>query len=141
MWESTKRMAEAIVEGASVEGVEVKSIFVRASGITEVATEVLDAAAIAFGSATLNMGMMPMMGAALTYLKGLKPEGKAGFAFGSFGWGKGGPEAIDEYLDSMRIERIRDPLRSKWRPSEEVLSECREAGKMLAGKAKELASA
>jgi len=140
MWESTRRMAEAIVEGASVEGVQVKSLFVRASGITEIATEVLDAAAIAFGSATLNMGMMPMMGAALTYLKGLKPEGKAGFAFGSFGWGKGGPEAIHEYLKTMRFDILREPLKRKWRPSEDALSECREAGKLLADKARELAS-
>ncbi len=137
MWQSTKRMAEAIVEGASVEGVEAKLIFVRASGMTEIATEVLDAAAIAFGSATLNMGMMPMMGAVLTYLKGLRPAGKAGFAFGSFGWSKGGAEAIDEYLKAMRFEILREPLKSRWSPTEDVLQECRTAGRMLAEKAKD----
>ena len=135
MWNSTKRMAEAIVEGASIEGVEAKLIFVRAIGLADVATEVLDAAAIAFGSATLNMGMMPMMGAVLTYLKGLRPTGKAGFAFGSYGWGKGGAEAIDEYLKTMNFEILCEPLKCKWRPGNEALAECRAVGKVLGEKA------
>ncbi len=135
MWESTKRMGEAIVEGASVDGVEAKLLSVRATELTEIVTEVLDAAAIAFGSSTLNMGMMPMMGATLTYLKGLRPAGKAGFAFGSFGWGKGAPEEIDEWLKSMKIEILRDPLKCKWRPNDDVLEECRAAGKLLGERA------
>ena len=139
MWQSTRKMAEAILEGASMEGVEAKLIFVRASGLTEIATEALDAAAIAFGSATLNMGMMPMMGAVLTYLKGLRPVDKAGFAFGSYGWSKGAPEAIDEYLKAMNFDVLREPLKSKWRPNEEILDECRSAGSMMAEKARELA--
>ncbi|MCK5295398.1 MAG: FprA family A-type flavoprotein, partial [Alphaproteobacteria bacterium] len=94
MWESTKYMAQAIVDGASESGVEAKLIYVRSSGITEIATEILDASAIAFGSSTLNGEMMPMMSAAMTYIKGLRPTGKSGFAFGSYGWGRGATESI-----------------------------------------------
>ena len=141
MWQSTKKMAEAIVEGASIEGVEAKLIFVRATGLADIAAEVLDAATIAFGSATLNMGMMPMMGAVMTYLKGLRPAGKAGFAFGSFGWGKGGAEAVDDYLKTMSFDILREPLKCEWRPDEDALEECRAAGKMLAEKAKEVTEA
>ncbi len=132
MWESTKKMGEAIVEGASIKGVEVKLIYIRASSLTDIATEVLGAAAIALGSSTLNMGMMPMMGATLTYLKGLRPANKAGFAFGSGGWGKGGAEEIDKVMSEMKIERLIEPLKCKWKPSKEVLDECREAGLLLA---------
>ena len=139
MWESTKRMGEAIIEGAAEAGAQTKLISVRASGLTEIATEVLDAAVIAFGSATLNMGMMPMMGATLTYLKGLRPAGKAAFAFGSCGWGRGGAEAIDESLKTMKFDVLRDPLKCKWRPEADVLEECRQTGRMLAEEAKELA--
>ena len=70
-------------------------IHVRRSNLTRIAAEVLDAAAVAFGSATLNRGMMPMAAAALCYLEGLRPLGKAAVAFGSYGWGRGGPEAVD----------------------------------------------
>jgi len=141
MWQSTKAMAEAIVDGASIDGVEAKLIYVRATstGVTEIATEILDAACIAFGSSTLNSNMMPMMGAVTTYVKGLRPLGRAGLAFGSYGWGRGGAEALHEKLKEMNFEITQDPIKSKWRPDEEVLQQCKIAGKNLAEKAKQLA--
>ncbi len=134
MWGSTDRMARAILEGASRGGVQAVLINVRRSNLTRIATEVMDAATVALGSATLNRGMMPMVGAALTYLKGLRPQGKAGFAFGSYGWGRGGPEAIDSQLAELKWEVLRGPLKAQYRPTAEVLDECRAAGKMLAEK-------
>ncbi len=138
MWESTGEMARAIVDGASLYDVEVQLIHVRHSNLTQIATESLEAAAIAFGSSTLNNGMMPMAAAVLTYLKGLRPAGKAGFAFGSFGWGRGGPEAVGEFMESMKWTILRDPLKAKYRPGADILDECRNAGKMLAEKAIEM---
>ena len=64
---------------------------------------------------------------------------KAAFAFGSYGWGKGGPEAVEEYLRAMKWEILREPLRAQFRPTREVLGECREAGKKLARKALQMA--
>ncbi len=136
MWESTRKMAESIVDGASLPGVEVKLISARATGMTDIATEVLDAACIAFGSATLNMGMMPMMAAILTYIKGLRPAGKSAFAFGSSGWGKGGAEAVHEFLQSMNMEVVREPIKCKWRPDADTLADCRAAGAALGELAK-----
>jgi len=141
MWQSTAMMAQAIVEGASGEGVEAKLLHVRSTGNTRIATEVLDAAAIAFGSPTLNGTMMPQVAATLTYLKGLKPAGKAGFVFGSYGWAKGAGKDMGEYLAAMKFDVLREPLLSQNVPGEEVLDECRAAGRILAGKARELASA
>lgn len=141
MWESTAKMAQAMVDGiGEVEGIQAKLIAIRSSNLTEIATEIFDAAAVAFGSSTLNQGMMPMAGAVLTYLKGLRPVGKAGFAFGSYGWGKGGPEAIHEALADLKWEVLRDPLKSQFRPTPATLAECREAGVMLAEKAKAMTS-
>ncbi|MBD3292002.1 MAG: MBL fold metallo-hydrolase, partial [Armatimonadia bacterium] len=59
MWESTDCMAHEIVKGAAREGVEVKLFDVNKTGRTQLATEVLDASAIAVGSPTLNMTLMP----------------------------------------------------------------------------------
>ena len=50
MWESTAAMAEAIVEGAAQPGVETALFHLRRSSLTQIAAEVLDAAAVAFGS-------------------------------------------------------------------------------------------
>ncbi len=138
MWDSTGEMARAILDGAALDDVDVQLVHVRSSNLTQIAGESLEAATIAFGSSTLNNGMMPMAAAVLTYLKGLRPLGKAGFAFGSFGWGRGGPEAVNEFMESMKWEILRDPLKSKYRPTASILDECRAAGKMLAEKAKEL---
>jgi len=135
MWESTGTMARAILEGASQPGIHASLIHVRRNGLTHIATEVLDAAAVAFGSSTLNRGMMPMAAAALSYLEGLRPLGKAAMAFGSHGWGRGGPEAIDEALRKMTWEIVREPLKARYRPTSEVLEQCRQAGRMLAERA------
>jgi flavorubredoxin len=139
MWGSTEHMARAIIEGATVRGVEAKLIPVRLSNLSKIATEILDTATIAIGSATLNQGMMPEMGAVATYLKGLKPVGKAGLAFGSYGWGKGGAEELHEWLREMKWEVLREPIKSRFRPTPEILDECRAAGRMLAEKALEMA--
>jgi flavorubredoxin len=135
MWESTAAMADAIRDGASIEGMQVKLISIRRSNLTRIATEVLDAAAIAFGSATLNHGMMPMAAATLSYLEGLRPRDKSAFAFGSYGWGRGGAEGVDKQLQAIGWEILRAPILSKYRPTPEILEECRAAGHMLAEKA------
>ncbi len=136
MWESTAAMARAILDGASQPGVSASLISIRRSNLTHIATEVLDAAAVAFGSATLNRLMMPMAAAALCYLEGLRPMNKAAVAFGSYGWGGGGAEAIDQTLRRMQWEIVREPLRARYRPTPEVLAECRQAGETLAERAR-----
>jgi flavorubredoxin len=133
-------LAYPIAEGALEGGAEAKLINVRESHITEVATESLDAAVLACGSPTLNMSLMPQMAAALTYLRGLKPVGKIGRAFGSYGWAKGGPEAVHKYLEEMKCDILGDPLRSQFVPGEDVIEECRAAGREMAEAAKSLAN-
>ena len=142
MWGSTAKLAEAIVEGAStVPSAEVKLIAIRTSDLTEIATEMLESAGIAFGSPTLNRDMMPMAAAVLTYARGLRFTGRAAFAFGSYGWGIGGPEALDKGLKECKWEVINDPIKSKFKPTEDVLAKCRDAGRLLALRAVELSEA
>jgi flavorubredoxin len=133
MWKSTEVMANAIMEGAAtVHGVDVKLFNVRANNMTVMATEILDAAAVVFGSPTLNMTLMPQMAAILTYLSGLKPAGKDSFAFGSYGWSSGGTKAVEEYLIKMKMNIVREPINSQFVPTDESIAECRVAGKELA---------
>ena len=140
MWGSTQMMARSIMDGASAGNVETRLFNVRTTDATHIVSEILDAAAIAFGSPTLNMGMMPQMAALLSYLKGLRPERKAAFAFGSYGWGRGGAAEIEEQLKAMKFEIIREPIQSRYAPGPDILAECRDAGRLLAGKASEMAA-
>lgn len=80
-----------------------------------------------------------MAAATLSYLEGLRPLNKAAVAFGSYGWGIGGPEAIDQALRRLEWEILREPLRAHYRPTPQVLGECRQVGQLLAERAKTLA--
>jgi anaerobic nitric oxide reductase flavorubredoxin len=89
MWGSTDKMARAIAEGVTSQGVDVKLLKLRASDQTEAMTEILDAKAVLVGSPTLNNQMFPTLGQFLTYATGLRPKDKLWSFFGSFGWGGG----------------------------------------------------
>jgi flavorubredoxin len=58
-------------------------------------------------------------------------------AFGSYGWAPNGPNEVNGYLEEMKVEIIREPLTCKWKPTCEVLDECREVGTALADAALE----
>jgi flavorubredoxin len=136
MWSSTERMAAAIVEGVlENEHASARLYNVRDTHLTTLATETLDAAAMAVGSPTLNTTLMPEVAKVLTYLKGLKPAPKAALAFGSYGWSKGGAHDVETYLDAMKFDKIREPIQAQFAPGEAVLEECRGAGRDLARRA------
>ncbi len=136
MWKSTEMMADAIANGLLASEVDVRLYHVSAAHITELATEILDAAGVAIGSPTLNMTLMPQMASLLTYWKGLKPMHKVGFAFGSYGWSKhGGPTEVETYLKDMQVDLVRPALHVQFVPKADDLDECRAAGRLLARKA------
>ena len=54
--------------------------------------------------------------------------------------GAAGPEAAGEYLRAMKWEILCEPLTARYRPTPEVLDECRAAGRMLAQRAREMAA-
>lgn len=134
MWDSTTRMAEAILHGAvnATDRVDVQLMHVRKTSMARIAEEMLDASAVALGSATLNMQMMPQMGALLTYLSGLKFSSKNALAFGSYGWAPAAPGLIDQWIGETGWKKFGDPVLAKYRPVPEVLQQCQEAGKRLA---------
>lgn len=138
MWKSTQAMAEAVAAGAEELPVTVKLIDVNTVDDTMVVTEALDCAAFAVGSATLNQGLMPRMASTLTYLRGLRPAGKAGFAFGSYGWAAKGVEEVTRYLDAMGMKPVHEPLTCRFAPDAEMLAACRAAGRALAETAMEI---
>ncbi len=132
MWQSTRRMAEAVVQGLNENPVEVKLFDLSAVGDTEVITELMDCAAFAVGTPTLNQGLMPRVAACLTYVRGLKPAGKTAFAFGSYGWASKGAEEADGYLKAMGCTLLQAPITCRFVPDEATLEACREAGRALA---------
>ncbi|MDR3567391.1 MAG: flavodoxin domain-containing protein [Syntrophobacteraceae bacterium] len=132
MWEATARMAEAIGEGLKEEGVDFRLLNLKYIHRSDVMTDVLDSRAIVMGSPTLNNGMMPAVADMLTYMKGLKPHGKVGAAFGSYGWSGEAVKLISEWMREMNIGMVGDGLRVKYTPTKQDLDKCVELGRQVA---------
>jgi flavorubredoxin len=131
MWKSTRLMAEAISDGIAETGVSVRPIHIRSSHRSEIMTEVLDAAAVVFGSPTLNNGMFPSVADVLTYMKGLRPKHKIGAAFGSYGWSGESVHLLNEALSEMQFEMIDKGLKVRYVPESGDLAACREYGRKI----------
>jgi flavorubredoxin len=132
MYNSTERIARSIEEGLNSSGVETRIFCLRNSDWSEIMSEVLDAKAVVVGSSTLNNLPLPSVGGFLTYLRGLRPRGRTGFAFGSFGWGGGAVKYISEQLKDSGLELPLDGFQIKFVPDSKVLEESRELGRSLA---------
>jgi flavorubredoxin len=138
MWQSTGLMARAISEGAAKNGLYVKVMCLASDHRSDIVTELLDAGAVIVGSPTLNNNIFPTVADFLVYLKGLKPKNLIGFAFGSYGWSGESIKQIENYFDEMGIEKVLPPIKAKYVPDTNVLSECYQHGASLAEKLKEL---
>ncbi len=136
MWGSTDKMARAVAEGATSEGVDVKVLKLRASDLSEVMTEILDAKAVIVGSPTLNNGMFPTLGSFLTYAVGLKPKGKLWGFFGSYGWGGGAVRGMTEMAQKAGFQVHESSVEVKYVPEQEDLKKCFELGQQIAAKIK-----
>ncbi|MCF7936571.1 MAG: FprA family A-type flavoprotein [Synergistales bacterium] len=132
MWHSTEKMADAVAEGCIDEGMEVTVMGLADSHRSDVVTALLEADALVLGSPTLNNGYLPRMADCLCYLRGLRPQGKLGAAFGSYGWGGESVKLLEQELDDMKMERVADRLAVRYVPAEHDLEGCRELGRTVA---------
>ena len=132
MWHSTEAMAKAIADGLQDEGVAVNILNLAVSHRADIMTELLDARALILGSATLNNGMLPQMADVLCYMKGLRPAGKIGAAFGSYGWGGEAVKLINAAMEEMKIELIDPGVRINYVPTRDDLKQCVELGRKVA---------
>ena len=132
MWHSTQQMAESIVAGLAEVGVYAVPIDLRRTDRSDVMTEVLDARAVVVGSPTLNNQVFPTVSDFLTYMKGLKPKGRVGAAFGSYGWSGEAVRMITEELQTMKFDVVQPGLRIQYVPNTEGLAACEGFGRQVA---------
>ena len=137
MWHSTEKLARAFADGVRAAGVEVNIIDLAVSERSEVMTAVAQSGLIAFGAPTMNNQVFPAMADVLTYVKGLKPQHKLGFAFGSCGWSGEGAKFIAAELEAMKFELPCPMLQARYMPTEAELKTAFESGNTLAAMLKE----
>jgi flavorubredoxin len=131
MWHSTEMMAHRIGAGISDCGVTVRPMSLKKWHRSDIMTEVLDARAVVVGSPTLNNGLFPTIADTLCYMKGLKPRGKLGAAFGSYGWSGEAVKLINGELEAMQVELIDQGLKIQYVPDRQALDRCSAYGQQI----------
>lgn len=138
MWNSTRIMAEEIAEGIASEGVRVEVLKLTDTDRSVVMKEVLDSRAVVMGTPTLNNTLFPSVADMAYYMKGLKPTGRIGAAFGSYGWAGGAVKQLHEIMKSGGLEMPFEGLQFRYIPHEEERKKCREYGRQIGRKVKEM---
>jgi len=131
MWESTEAMARAAYSGLLEEGISAKLMNLKVSHRSDVMTEALEAKAFLFGSSTLNNNLLPRMADLLVYMKGLRPTGRIGAAFGSYGWSGEAVKQIAAAMEEMKFEVPDAGVRVRFVPTAEDLAKCVELGRKI----------
>ncbi len=129
---NTKKMADAIVEGAQSRNVDAIAMNFHEARIEELK----NADAIALGSSTFHYKMLPPMEKFIESLSKLNAKGKVGAAFGSYGWSGEAPGLIAEKMREIGMKVVDPVLRVQYTPEEKDLEECKRLGKDLANKVK-----
>lgn len=128
MWGATEKMARRILDGVASVGVQGKLYRLSVADRSEVMWDIMESKGVMIGSSTLNNTVMPTVGAMLFYMKGLRPAGKIGAAFGACGWAGGSQTAIEEFLCAAGIELDKSGLALKWTPDDKEMEKCFEYG-------------
>ena len=134
MWNSTRKMAEAIAKGIKNvdKEVEVKLMNTSKDDKTDVLTEVFKSKTILVGSPTVNNGYLHSIAGILEMIKGMKLKCKKAAAFGSFGWSGEAVKQITEELKKSGFEILNDGIRVEWTPGIEMENKCIEFGENVA---------
>lgn len=127
MWHSTDDIAHALVDGFMAAEVPVRLMDLKDNHVSDIMNAFLDTKYLCVGSPTLNSQMLPTVAAFLTYMKGLSPknEARVGFAFGSYGWAKFGPQNVYNELASVNFNLPEPAFMVNWIPTQEQLDEAR----------------
>lgn len=131
MWDSTRKMAEAIAEGikSSDKDITIKIFNSAKADKNDIISEVFKSKAILVGSSTINKGILSSTASILEMIKGLGFKEKKAAAFGSYGWGGESIKIITEELNKAGFKILNEGIRELWNPDEEGLIRCREFGR------------
>ncbi|WP_101911360.1 anaerobic nitric oxide reductase flavorubredoxin [Marasmitruncus massiliensis] len=134
MWNSTRKMAEAIAAGIREidSSVTVKLMNSAKEDKNDIISEVFRSKAILVGSPTINNGYLFSIGGLMEMMKGLKFKNKSAAAFGSYGWSGEVIKQLTGELENSGFRVVNDGHRALWVPDETELAACVEYGKQFA---------
>ncbi len=118
MWDSTRKMGEAIAAGIiqADPQVTVKLFNASKEDKNDLITEIFKSKAILIGSPTINNGYLHSIAGLLEMAKGLKFKNKKAAAFGSYGWSGEVVKQLTDKLKTAGFEVVDEGVRSLWVP-------------------------
>lgn len=128
MWSATERMACAVADGLSDEGVPCVLIDMQNNHCSAVMNALADSGALILGSSTRNNMPMVNMVALMAHIKGLKPQNLVGASFGAYGWSGEAPKMMAEELKAMKVDVVGEPLKVAFAPKADDLAQARALG-------------
>ncbi len=132
MWNSTSKLAHALLEGVTDAGVDGAIHQISRSDINTIATQIMEARAVFIGSSTINNDILPSVAPLLDEIVGLKLAGKQALAFGSQGWAGGAVRTIGDKLEKAGMQLAHEGYSVKWVPTDEELAAARTLGYEIA---------
>jgi flavorubredoxin len=134
MWESTRIMADNIIQGIKEADAEVniKMYNIARSDKNDVILEIFKSKGVLFGSSTINSGILSGMAGLMEEVRGLKFKNKKGASFGSYGWSGESVKMLNDLAVKSGFELISDGLKVLWTPDEDAKKQCIEFGKNFA---------
>ena len=134
MWNSTRKMAEAIAAGIrkADPAVTVKLMNSAKEDKNDIISEVFRSKAILVGSPTINNGYLFSIGGIMEMIKGLRFKNKSAAAFGSYGWGGEAVKQLTQALGESGFKVVNDGHRALWVPDGAEQDACETFGKQFA---------
>lgn len=138
MWNSTRKMAEAIAEGIrqADDKIAIKLFNCARSDKNDIITEIFKSRAVLAGSPTIDKGILFHMAGILEEMRGLSFKNKKAAAFGSYGWSGESVKMITEKLREGGFEIVNDGIREMWNPDLQGRENCLNFGKAFAAQLK-----
>ncbi len=134
MYNSTRRMAEAIAEGIAEANVniDVKIFNSATSDKSDLITEIFRSKAVCIGSPAVNNGTLFSIAGLLQEMKHLNLTNKKGLGFGSYGWSPTSIDFINRTLSEGNFSIFGEGIKVKWNPTDNDISICKQTGRELA---------
>jgi flavorubredoxin len=133
MWESTRKMAEAIADGINKTdpNVTIKLFNASKEDKNDLITEIFKSKAILMGSSTINNGLLHSIAGLIEMAKGMKFKNKKAVSFGSYGWSGESVKQLNEKLKDAGFEVVNEGIRSLWVPNDDEISKLSDYGKSI----------
>ncbi len=136
MWGSTEKMANAVVDAITSEGVDAVPLNMATSDLSKIAAEIVDSSGIIIGTPTVLGGSHPMIHHVAYLARKLSPPTKFVGVIESYGWSGGATKQLSELLGNLDAETV-GAVEVLGSPKEEDLEKIADLGRDIAKKVKE----